>query len=140
MRFLIVDHSSEFRGALAGMLRARWPAAETEDWDPQQRGTPNDDALAGGYSAVLLESHPAGEDGIQWVERIRRDPEAPPVVLIADQGDTHIALQALKAGAADFLRKSGLTPERLARSLEDALREHGIDRRSHQVRRDLKIE
>jgi tRNA A-37 threonylcarbamoyl transferase component Bud32/FixJ family two-component response regulator len=124
MRFLIVDHSSEFRGALAGMLRARWPTAETTDWDPRQRGDPGSSLAAGGYSAVLLESHPAGEDGIAWVERIRRDPKAPPVVLIADQGDTHIAIQALKAGAADFLRKSGLTPERLARSLEDALREH----------------
>ena len=124
MRFLIVDHSSEFRGALAGMLRARWPAAETTDWDPRQRGDPGSSLASGNYSAVLLESHPAGEDGIAWVERIRRDPQAPPVVLIADQGDTHIAIQALKAGTADFLRRSGLTPERLARSLEDALREH----------------
>jgi FixJ family two-component response regulator/tRNA A-37 threonylcarbamoyl transferase component Bud32 len=124
MRFLIVDHSSEFRGALAGMLRARWPAAQTEDWDPRQRGDPAGSLAAGGYSAVLLESQPAGEDGIAWVQRIRRDPAAPPVVLIADSGDTHVAIQALKAGAADFLRKNGLTPERLARSLEDALREH----------------
>jgi len=124
MRFLIVDQSREFRGALAGMLRARWPAAQTDDWDPSQRGNPGSSVAAGGYSAVLLESHPAGEDGLAWVERIRQDPKAPPVVLIADQGDTHVAIQALKAGAADFLRKSGLTPERLARSLEDALREH----------------
>jgi len=124
MRFLIVDQSREFRGALAGMLRARWPAAQTEDWDPSQRGNPGSSVATGGYSAVLLESHPAGEDGLAWVERIRQDPKAPPVVLIADQGDTHVAIQALKAGAADFLRKSGLTPERLARSLEDALREH----------------
>jgi tRNA A-37 threonylcarbamoyl transferase component Bud32/FixJ family two-component response regulator len=124
MRFLIVDQSSEFRGALAGMLRARWPAAQTDDWDPSERGNPGADVASGSYSAVLLESHPAGEDGLAWVERIRRDPKAPPVVLIADQGDTHVAIQALKAGAADFLRKSGLTAERLARSLEDALREH----------------
>jgi FixJ family two-component response regulator/tRNA A-37 threonylcarbamoyl transferase component Bud32 len=124
MRFLIVDQSSEFRGALAGMLRARWPEAQTDDWDPRQRGDPGGNIAGGGYSAVLLESHPAGEDGIAWVERMRRDPKAPPVVLIADQGDTHVAIQALKAGAADFLRRSGLTAERLARALEDALREH----------------
>ncbi|MEW6687994.1 MAG: protein kinase [Pseudomonadota bacterium] len=123
MRFLIVDHSSESRSTLAGMLRARWPEAQTDDWDPRQRGDLGN-ALAGGrYSAVLLEAHPAGEDGVGWVARIRSDPQAPPVVLIADQGDTHTAIQALKAGAADFLRRSALTPERLARSLEDALRE-----------------
>lgn len=124
MRFLIIDESSGFRNALAGMLRARWPEAQFDDWDPRQRGNPGDGLAGGRYSAVLLESHPAGEDGIDWVAKIRRDPLAPPVVLIADQGDTHIAIQALKAGAADFLRRTGLTPERLARSLEDALREH----------------
>ena len=137
MRFLIVDHSSEFRGTLAGMLRARWPGAETEDWDPSQRGDPGGNLVSGGYSAVLLESHPAGQDGIAWVERIRRDPQAPPVVLIADQGDTHVAIQALKAGAADFLRRSGLTPERLARSLEDALREHEARRAENAARSTL---
>ncbi len=137
MRFLIVDQSSEFRGTLAGMLRARWPGAQTDDWDPRQRGDPGSNVVAGGYSAVLLESHPAGEDGLAWVERIRRDPKAPPVVLIADQGDTHVAIQALKAGAADFLRKTGLTPERLARSLEDALREHEARRAEQAARSTL---
>lgn len=137
MRFLIVDHSSEFRGALAGMVRARWPAAQTEDWDPLQRGDPAANLAAGSYSAVLLESNPAGEDGLAWVQRIRRDPEAPPVVLIADTGDTHVAIQALKAGAADFLRRKDLTPERLARSLEDALREHEARRAESAARSTL---
>jgi len=137
MRFLIVDQSSEFRGALSGMLRARWPTAQTEDWDPRQRGDLRSRLAGGGYSAVLLESHPAGEDGLNWVRRIRSDPAAPPVVLIADQGDTHVAIQALKAGAADFLRKSGLTPERLARSVEDALREHEARRAESAARSTL---
>lgn len=44
-------------------------------------------------------------------------------MLVADHGDTHAAIQAMKAGAADFLRKSGLTRERLTRAIEDALRE-----------------
>ena len=128
MRFLIVNESSEFRLALAGMLRLRWPDAQTDDWDPRQRGDPAE-ALAGArYDAVLLDSQPAGEDGIHWVAQIRQDPEAPPVVLIADQGDTHIAIQAMKAGAADFLRKTGLTPARLARTLEYALREQDARR------------
>ena len=51
------------------------------------------------------------------------DAQAPPVILIADHGDTHVAIQAMKAGAADFLRKTGLTAQRLTRAIEDALRE-----------------
>jgi tRNA A-37 threonylcarbamoyl transferase component Bud32/CheY-like chemotaxis protein len=124
MRFLIVDESSEFRRTLSDMLRARWPDAQLDEWDPRQRGNPATALARESYSAVLLDSHPAGEDGIGWVAQFRAMPGAPPVVLIADQGDAHAAIQAMKAGAADFLRKTGLTPARLARSLDDALREH----------------
>jgi FixJ family two-component response regulator len=127
MRFLIVDDSSEFRVALGAMLRARWPEAELEDWDPVRRGSPAPRLAEARFSAVLLEAraggNAAGGDAMRWVQEVRRDPKAPPIVLIADHGDTHAAIQALKAGAADFLRRTGLTPERLVRSLEHALRE-----------------
>jgi eukaryotic-like serine/threonine-protein kinase len=128
MRFLLVDEPGDFRGALAVMLRARWPDAEVEEWDPRQRGNPAAALAAGRYSAVLLDAHPGGEDGVQWVAQFRGIAHAPPVILLADHGDTHVAIQAMKAGAADFLRKTGLTQARLARALEDALREHEVRR------------
>ncbi len=128
MRFLIVDESAEFRRTLSDMLRARWPDAQVDEWDPRQRGNPASALARESYSAVLLDSNPAGEDGIGWVAQYRRIPGAPPMVLLADHGDTHVAIQAMKAGAADFLRKTGLTPARLSRALEDALREHEVRR------------
>jgi FixJ family two-component response regulator/tRNA A-37 threonylcarbamoyl transferase component Bud32 len=128
MRILIIDESSESRAALAGLLRARWPEAQVDEWDPRRHGNPADAIARGRYSAVLLDSRPAGEDGIRWVEEMRKRPQAPPVVLIADQGDTHAAIQAMKAGAADFLRRADLTPEHLAHALENALREHEVRR------------
>ncbi|MGH8766153.1 MAG: protein kinase domain-containing protein, partial [Burkholderiales bacterium] len=128
MRFLIVDESSEFRGTLAGMLHARWPDAVLQEWNPRERGHLRAALALSSYNAVLLDCHPVGEDGIRWVAEIRKDLQAPPVILIADHGDTHVAIQAMKAGAADFLRKTGLTAERLARSVEEALREHEVRR------------
>jgi len=128
MRFLIIDESSEFRRALAAMLRARWPEAAVDEWDPRERGDARAALAKNRYDAVLLDSQPAGEDGIRWVAGMRKDLQAPPLILLADHGDTHAAIQAMKAGAADFLRKTGLTPERLARALEDALREHEVRR------------
>jgi len=128
MRFLIVDESAEFRRTLSDMLYARWPDAEVDQWNPRERGNPATTLARTSYSAVLLDSHPAGEDGIAWVAKIRKLPGSPPILLVADHGDTHVAIQAMKAGAADFLRKTGLTPEKLARSLEDALREHEVRR------------
>ena len=123
MRLLIVDESREFRSTLAAMLRARWPEAQIEEWDPRERGNPQSTLLHEHYDAVLLDTEPAGEDGLSWVEDIRRVPDAPPVVLLTGTGNDSLAVKAMKAGAADFLRKPGLAGERLARSVEDALRE-----------------
>lgn len=128
MRFLIVDESSESRAALADMLREQWPDARLDEWDPRRRGNPAALLAQEAYSAVLLESRPAGEDGVAWVAAIRKIPQAPPVLLLADPGDTHVAIQALKAGAYDFLRRDGLTSQRLARALQEALREHELRR------------
>ena len=124
MRFLIVDESSEFRGVLARMLRERWPGAQADEWDPRRRGNPAGMLASERYDLVLLDLQPAGQEGMTWLAQIRDSPRAPPVILVADQGDTHAAIQAMKAGAADFLRKSGLAQQRLTRAIEDALREH----------------
>ena len=123
MRFLIVDQSSEYRLSLASMLRSRWPAAETDEWDPRGQGHPGQALDEGVYAAVLLDSGPAEDDGIRWVADLCKHRDPPPVLLITESGGEHLAVMAMKAGAADFLRKDSLTGERLARSIEEALRE-----------------
>jgi tRNA A-37 threonylcarbamoyl transferase component Bud32/DNA-binding NarL/FixJ family response regulator len=128
MRFLIVDESSEFRRTLSDMLRSRRPDAQVHEWDPRRQGDPTALLSRESYSAVLHGSSPAGEDSIAWVAKLRKLPGAPPILLVADDGDTHVAIQAMKAGAADFLRKTGLTADKLLRSLADAMREHEVRR------------
>ena len=128
MRFLIVDGSSEYRLALANMLRSRWPAAEIDEWDPCLQGAPGRALDDRSYSAVLLDSRPAGGDGIAWVSALRTRDDPPPMLLIAQTGGEDLAVKAMKAGAADFLRRDSLTAERLARSVEDALREREAQR------------
>ena len=56
MRFLIIDESSEFRRELADMLRAGWPGAQVDDWDPRRQGSPAEVLARESYSAVLLDS------------------------------------------------------------------------------------
>ena len=124
MRFLIIDESGVFRAELALMLRERWPDAETQEWDPRAQGNPIAAIAREPYAAVLLASAPGAEDAIAWVAQIRRDHNAPPVVLITEHGGEHLAVKAMKAGAADFLPKAGLTAEQLVLSVQEALREH----------------
>lgn len=62
------------------------------------------------YDVILLDMNfsrdvTSGEEGFQWLQRIREiDPEAV-VVLITAFGDTDTAVQAIKAGATDFVIK-----------------------------------
>lgn len=128
MRFLIVDESHDLRSAVAGMLRARWPAAAIEEWDPRERGSPEAALKQASYAAVLMYVEPAASDGLAWMAGMLRDPAAPPVILLTESGGESLALQGLKAGAADFLRKPDLTGERLVRSIEDAVREQDARR------------
>lgn len=133
MRFLIVDESSAFRAAAAAMLRAQWPDAGTDEWDPGRQGDPFDAAAGGRYAAVLLEIESGDGDGIAWLARLRRERPDPPVILTTARGGEYLAVKAMKAGAADFLCKDGLTGEQLVQSVEEALREQEarrIDRSS----------
>ena len=44
-----------------------------------------------------------------------------PVIALTGQGDEEVAVELMKAGAADYLNKNSLTAERLERSLRYAL-------------------
>jgi hypothetical protein len=105
MRFLIVDPSGELRGTLAGMLRARWPLAFTDEWDPRAHGSPQAAIARERYAAVLMAAQ--AEGGADWVAEVRRDPAAPPVVMF-------------RQGGGDNLVRSveGALREREARSAE----------------------
>jgi len=122
MRILIIDASSEFRRVLADMIRAAWPAAKIDEWDSARHGNPAGALERERYDLMLFDLR-AGGDGIAWIAQFGKLPHAPPVVLIADHGDTIAGIQAMRAGAADFLRRTGLTQQRLARAIGDAMGE-----------------
>jgi tRNA A-37 threonylcarbamoyl transferase component Bud32/DNA-binding NarL/FixJ family response regulator len=123
MRFLLVDDSREFRSAVAGMLRARWPTATIEECAPGEQGMPERPLPPGGHAAVLLYVEPGSDDRLRWMAGALRGPDPPPVILLTETGGETLAVAGMKAGAADFLRKADLTGERLVRAIEDAVRE-----------------
>lgn len=131
MRFLLVDDSRDFRSAVAGMLRARWPSATIEEWAPRERGMPGQALPATLYAAILLYVEPEAADALRWMSGVVRAPDAPPVVLLTETGGETLAVAGMKAGAADFLRKVDLTDERLVRAIEDAIREQEARRAEH---------
>jgi tRNA A-37 threonylcarbamoyl transferase component Bud32/DNA-binding NarL/FixJ family response regulator len=123
MRFLIVDDSREFRSAVSGMLRRRWPAALIEERSPAEQGMPERPLPPGAHAAVLLYVEPGTDERLQWMTEVLRGTDAPPVILLTETGGETLAVAGMKAGAADFLRKADLSGERLVRAIEDAVRE-----------------
>jgi signal transduction histidine kinase/CheY-like chemotaxis protein len=76
---------------------------------------------SGAYDCVLLDYLLPGEDGLGLLQTIRAAAPDMPVVILTGHGDEQIAVDLMKAGAADYLPKVSLSPERLASSLRHAL-------------------
>ncbi len=69
------------------------------------------------YDCVLLDYYIPGVVGLALFQKIRDVAANMPVVIFTGRGDEDIAVELMKAGAADYLPKASLTPERLASSL-----------------------
>lgn len=77
---------------------------------------------AGGTSATGSIAHApdTGREGLLWLGAIRKRHPNVPVVLITAYADVHLAVKALKGGAADFITKPWDNDE-LLRKLKDAI-------------------
>src|SRR5262245_54294024 len=61
------------------------------------------------------------------------------VIMLAEIGDTHVVVDAMKYGAHDFLDKSWVTPEMLERAIANAIEKAALQREVEEQRRELAI-
>ncbi len=87
------------------------------------------------FDCVLLDYKLPGSNGIETLAAIRAAGHRVPVVALTGQGDEELAVALMKAGAADYLNKNALAPERLERSLRYAMALH----RAEEERRQLLV-
>jgi serine/threonine protein kinase/CheY-like chemotaxis protein len=87
------------------------------------------DALTSRDCDVLMLGAPFGtspEDpdaiGIELLRQIRDQPNGPTVIIVAEEGNELTAVRALQLGAADYVPKRLMTPERLRTAVRIALR------------------
>ncbi|MCI0700462.1 MAG: ATP-binding protein [Planctomycetia bacterium] len=91
--------------------------------------TPNYDAglqalCEGTHDIYLLDYRLGARTGIELLREIRSRACSGPVILFTGQGQSRTDLEALDAGADDYLEKAGLTPALLERSIRFALVQH----------------
>jgi CheY-like chemotaxis protein len=116
-RILIIDDEQHIRETMQLALEAVGYQVETA-----ADGLEGLEKFAAGeaWDLVLLDQRMPGMDGLEVLPRMReRDPSAR-VVMVTAYGTIELAVDAMKAGAVDFLRKP-FTPEVLRSAVQAAL-------------------
>lgn len=70
--------------------------------------------------SVLDFSPESGDEALTWIDRALAPPGAPPLLVVADNGDELSATGSLQRGATDYLPRDRLDPRMLAGSLKRA--------------------
>jgi CheY-like chemotaxis protein len=126
LRFLIIDDDADYRQLLRYHLEVEWPDAVIDERQPSSAGA----LAAAGLSGVdlVLLAHPvSGETGLTFLRQLRRRPDCPPVLLFAAESDEFLAVDALKAGAANFFPKDRVKHQRLIEVVRSELNVERLD-------------
>ncbi len=77
--------------------------------------------MRGEHDLCLLDYRLGERTGLELLRESRTFTASPPIILLTGQGDQEIDLEAMKAGAADYLVKSRLTADTLERAIRYAI-------------------
>jgi signal transduction histidine kinase len=75
------------------------------------------EAFKGDHDVCLMDYRLAGYDGLTLLKELKDRLFQPPVIILTGYGDRDIDIEAMRLGAADYLEKFGLTPDKLERSI-----------------------
>jgi signal transduction histidine kinase len=93
------------------------------DWTPDY-AVGLEAVCSGGHDVFLVDYRLGAKTGIDLLRETRARPRSGPVILFTGQGHSRTDLEALDAGADDYLEKAGLTHALLDRSIRFALVQH----------------
>jgi DNA-binding NarL/FixJ family response regulator len=119
MRVLIIDDDPDLRNLLVHYIRQHWPAGDIEEYDPLERGMPDDKFSLAHYDVIILDYMLGRGDGLQWLADFKKRGDCPPIIFLTGAGNESIAVKAMKAGADEYQRKQELTKDRLITAIRD---------------------
>jgi two-component system CheB/CheR fusion protein len=115
-RIIVVDDDDQVREAIRAVLEDSgravdsYPSCEAflEAFDP------------GKFACLLIDAYLPGMSGLELVEKLHEEGHHLPAIMITGNADVHMAVQAMKAGALDFIEKP-IGREELIAGIERAL-------------------
>lgn len=121
IRVLMIDDDRLlFRLVQAHFKHFRTGAYELDWSETYEHGL--DLLLTGAYAVCLLDFRLGDRDGLQLIREASEKGCRTPVVFLTAESSENIDIQAMEAGALDYLVKAEITPRSLERSLRYALK------------------
>jgi CheY-like chemotaxis protein len=115
LRVLVVDDDVVDRMAVRRQLARTGGAVETGEAEGVLEAIGR---LADApFDCVLLDFNLPDGDGLTFLRGLRTAGISVPVVILTGQSDPHVVADLVMAGAADYIPKALLTPERLLQAL-----------------------
>lgn len=117
---MIDDDRLQFRVTQANFAKFQGELYELEWSSSYEDGLAK--ILAGGYEACLLDYQLGPKDGLQLIREALAAGCRTPIVFLTAESSPQVDIEAMNAGALDYLVKGEITPRSLERSLRYALK------------------
>ncbi|MGF1589831.1 MAG: ATP-binding protein [Pleurocapsa sp.] len=88
---------------------------------------------------ILLDYRLPDIDGLELIADIKALNLDLPLIVLTGQGDEKIAVEIMKAGAADYIAKSSIEPNNLAKSIDSAIRLHHAEQAVELANQRLRV-
>jgi PAS domain S-box-containing protein len=120
IRLLLIEDCPADARLINIMLEQSWAVNVQCDWvDNRTDGI--DRLRSGAYDVVLLDLGLPESTGLETLKIVCRETSVPTLVVMSGSSDEEVALQALQAGAQDYLIKGHVDGASLARSIRYAI-------------------
>ncbi|WP_375779311.1 response regulator FixJ [Bradyrhizobium sp. ma5] len=115
-RILVIDDDAAMRDSLAFLLDVNGFCVETYETAIEFL----DEVASGPADCIVSDIRMPGMSGLELLRKLKADHVGCPVILITGHGDVSLAVEAMKAGAVDFIEKP-FQDEGLLRAINSAL-------------------
>ena len=132
-RILVIDDEANIRRALTGLLG-------DEGFDVESRGSAEagfDTVVENPPDLLLLDVRLPGMDGIEFLEKLKKENFRFPVIVLSGHATIDSAVQATRLGAFDFMEKP-VEPEHLLLTISHALEITGLQEENSALRAEVR--
>ena len=128
---LVIDDDPAMRDSLAFLLDVNGFAVTTYETATSFL----DHLKSSTVDCIVCDIRMPGMSGLELVRKLKADAAACPVILMTGHGDVALAVEAMKAGAVDFIEKP-FEDEALLRAIGEALQAQSAAPADETVKRD----